>query len=287
MKSQRMLTPLVRQMFLVVSFFTLLAPLGLQPLSTSAAASASVRIVHASPDIGTADIFVDGSKFLSAMPFGGVTDYVQVPDGPHKVQIALIGKGPGASVLTQTLTIQAGVVYTVAAIGTNATGFSLNVFEDNNLVSTGQAKVRVYHLSPGTGSVSVANGGNTLVNGLSYPQASNYLTVPAGSYTFNVTSSQSNLNMPVAANLKANSVTSLFAIGMLNGNPKFQFVAAQVSGTPGVPSTGSDPYAQPSEPSSPLNPWFLSLGVLAAIGGGEVIRRLLVVRRRTKGSSAR
>jgi len=105
-----------------------------------------VRIIHASPYVGTADVFLDGAKLLSSFAFGSVTDYAPIPAGPHKVQIALVGKGTGAAVITQTLAVTPGLVYTVAAIGSQPTGLSLEVFIDNNLVSAGTAKVRVYHL---------------------------------------------------------------------------------------------------------------------------------------------
>ncbi len=141
---------------------------------------AFVRIIHASPDIGIVDAFVDGQKILSNFEFGTVTDYVPLPAGSHKLQIALIGKGINASLVTQTMTVDEGDAYTVAALGTNASGFSFSVFKDNNLVAGNGAKVRVYHLSPFAGTVSIEAGSATIVQGLSYPQASNYVNVPAG-----------------------------------------------------------------------------------------------------------
>src|SRR5207253_11229919 len=100
---------------------------GVQSVSASSQATSPsfVRIIHASPFVGTADVFVDGSKLLSSFGFGAVTDYATVPAGPHKVQIALVGKGIGGSALTQTLVVSPGVAYTVAAIGATATTLSL------------------------------------------------------------------------------------------------------------------------------------------------------------------
>ena len=152
------------------------------PLAKAKADSPSyVRVIHASPDIGTATVFVDGNMLLNNFQFGTVTPYAPIPAGPHKVQVGLIGTGPGAATITQTIQVQPGVPYTVAALGTAATGFSLQVFADNNLVVSGSAKVRVYHLSPGTGTVNITADGSALVNGLAYPQASDYLSEPAGS----------------------------------------------------------------------------------------------------------
>lgn len=203
-----------------------------------------VRIVHASPDAGIVDVFMDGKKTLSNFQFGTITGYVPLAAGTHTVQVAVIGTGAQAAVLTQAISVNAGTAYTVAALGTKATGLSLQVFADNNLVSGNKAKVRVYHLSPGAGSVDVENGRNMLISGLTYAKASDYVSVPAGSYTFSLVITQQNVTLQVPAQLKAWTVTSIFAVGTLNnGVTKLQFVDTQVNGMPGMPGTGSDPHA--------------------------------------------
>src|SRR2546421_7493117 len=160
----------VRGVFLTFALLVLLLLLGPQALPASAASPSFVRLVNASPDVGTVDVFVDGAKFLGNTRFSTVTDYLQLPAGQHNVQIALIGKGIGARVITQRLSVQPGTAYTVAAIGTMATSFSLQVFVDNNLMASGMAKVRIYHLSPGIGPLSIATGGLTIPGALSYTQ---------------------------------------------------------------------------------------------------------------------
>jgi len=131
------------------ALFALLALLGSRALPVSAATTPSlIRLINASPDVGTVNVFVDGAKFLGNAYFASITDYLQLPSGPHKVELALIGKGVGAAVIVQKLSVQAGAAYTVAAIGTKSTGFSLQVFVDDNRIVSGHATVRVYNLSP-------------------------------------------------------------------------------------------------------------------------------------------
>lgn len=235
-----------------------------------------IRVVHASPDVGTVDVFVDGNKLLSSFQYATVTGYVPLPAGQHKVQIALIGKGIGASVISQMIAVQADQAYTVAALGTMASGFSLRVFTDNNMVAGNIAKVRVYHLSPGTGTVSVTASNGATVDGLAYPQASDYITVTPGSYTLMIAPTQSSA-IPVQATLKPWTVTSVFAIGLLNGMPKLQFVAAQVPGVPGLPGTGSDPNPAAAQtvtgaPSWPVQFWLFGLLACAATALGVTKR---------------
>jgi len=221
----------------ILCMFVILMVFGTQARPVRAESPSFVRIIHASPFVGTADVFVDGSKLLSSFAFGSVTDYASIPPGPHKVQIALVGKGINASALSETLTVSPGVAYTVAAIGGTASSLSLAVFEDNNINAPTSAKVRVYQLSPNAGPISVAAGSNTLVNGIAYQQASDYLSLSVGSYTFNVNASQVNTTLSLATTLKANTVTSIFTVGMFNGTPKLALVLTQLSSLPGLPGT--------------------------------------------------
>ncbi len=252
------------------------------PVSAHQATSPSfVRILHASPYVGTADIFVDGSKLLSSFAFGAITGYASIPAGPHKVQIALVGKGIGASALTQTLVVSPGLAYTVAAIGATPTSLALEVFIDNNIITPGAAKLRVYQLSPDAGSVAVDAGGKTLLSGISYQTASNYLAVAAGGYTFHVASPPNNATLAASTTLNANTVGSLFVVGMFNGSPKSELIVSQAQGLPKAPNTGSDPNAVPqTDDAQPLTPWSWPLGIasLLLLGSGVLMRRVTAKR---------
>jgi hypothetical protein len=282
MEQNHSLARTVRRLSLALGVLALLASFGLPAHPAAAAPSPSfVRIIHASPFVGTADVFVDGAKLLSSFAFGTVTDYATIPPGPHKVQIALVGKGIGASALTETLTVNAGTAYTVAAIGTQASTLSLQVFVDNNVLATGTTKLRVYQLSPDAGSMTVAAGGHTLVNGISYQNASTYLVLAAGAYTFAATSPTNNATLSTAATLEANKVASLFVVGMFTSTPKSALVTAQAAGLPGVPNTGSDPTAiSHTNTAHSLPPWSWPLGLASLLlSGGGIFLRKVIVRR--------
>ena len=233
MKSKQFLTLLVYRSSLLLGVFALvLTYVIMEPASVSAWAhhKAFVRIVHASPAAGDVDVFVDGDQKLSDFAFGTVTDYIPLASGSHQIQVAPAGKGSAAAVITENLSLKAGTAYTVAALGTRASGFSLKAFVDTYLVSDGQAKVRVYHLSPNAGPVDVAVDGKTVIRDLTYPNASDYLTVASGSYTFKVTAIQAYVTVPVAAKLEAERISSVFALGLFNGRPSLKFAQASVKG---------------------------------------------------------
>ena len=247
------------------------------PVSAAPADNAFVRVVHASPVAGNVDVFVDGGKLLSDFAFSTVTGYVPLAAGPHRIQIAPAGKGIAAAVINQTVSVDAGALYTVAAIGSDANSLGLAAFSDDNQMDPSQAKVRVYHLSPNAGPVNVAAGGNTVITALTYKNASDYLSVAPGAYTFNVTATDANATVPVSATLKAGTVNSVFAVGLFKGNPALKFTLATVNGVPGMPGTGSDPH--PATPAdAPLLPWLLGAMALVLIGSGVAARRFAVKR---------
>ncbi|GCE03931.1 DUF4397 domain-containing protein [Dictyobacter aurantiacus] len=235
--------------------------------------NAYVRVVHASPAAGTVDVFVDGNKLLPNFTFGTVTDYVAVPAGSHKIQVAPAGKGADAAVINQSVSVQSGMAYTVAAIGTKDTGFGLQAFVDDNMLSGGMAKVRVYHLSPNAGPVNVATGGKTVITGLTYKNASDYLSVPPASYTFNVTATQANATVPVSATLNSNTVNSVFAIGLYQGDPALKFVVGVATGVPGMPQTSGNPHTVAPASSNATLPWFLgAVALIIAGAAGYTVR---------------
>ena len=262
----------------VLAFTMLFSP----PKKTALAASPSyVRVIHASPFVGTADVFVDGTKLLSSFQFGAVTGYVAIPAGPHKVQIALVGKGIGASVLSETLAVSPGVAYTVAATGATPSSLALQVFIDSNLLSPGTARLRLYQLSPDAGSVSLDTGGDSLVSGVGYKSASNYLTIAPGSYTIGVDAT-SNTSLHVSATLKANTVTSVFAVGLVHGTPNIQLVTSQAQGLPALPNTGSDPNAITQENNVQSLAgwvWLVACSSLVFIGSSLFVRRFFLLAR--------
>ncbi len=243
----------------------------------SAESTAFVRVINASPGAGSVNIFVDGSQLLTNFQFASVSGYVPVQAGAHKigvVKVAPTGQGAGAAVITRTVSVNAGIPYTVAVLGTKSSGFSLKAFVDDNTVDSDMAKVRIYHLSPDLGPINVVAGGKTVITGLEYQQASNYFSVAPSSYTFGVIATQANATMPVMADLKQGTVTGVFAVGLLNGSPELRFVTAQVTGVPGMPGTGSDPYAQPPAGNTqqvPLSWLALIVAVVAAAGIGTAL----------------
>jgi len=223
------LTNVARDILVMIGLLALIAGFTLHSSSASAhAPKAYVRVVHAAPGAGVVDVYVDGAKLLNDFKFGTVTGYVAVSEGSHRIQVAPDGAPRKDSVIDVTVSLKGGKYYTVAALGTKHSGFSLAAFVDDNSDINTKAIVRVYHLSPNAGPVDVSVGGTKVISKLTYTHASGYLTVAPGKYTFDVTAVNAGVTVPVKVDLKADRVYSVFAIGLYQGQPPLQFVAAAV-----------------------------------------------------------
>jgi hypothetical protein len=238
-------------------------------IPASAAGNAMVRVLHASPDAPAVDIWVDGAKTLSNVPFKTLSSYLSLPAGSHKILVVATGTTSPA-VIDATPKFEAGKKYTVAAIGFLA-DIKPAVFVDNGKAVDGSAKLRVVHLSPDAPAVDVALKGqapaDAPVKNLEFPDATGYLTLPPASYDFEVRLAGTST---VALPLDGTNYT-VFAVGSASADaPQGQELSAVV---------GIDGMAAPATDTVPAtsNAWML---VLAGAGllGLVAFRRLATAR---------
>lgn len=213
-----------------------------QPTATANAGSASVRVIHASPDAPAVDVYVDDKRTLSSIAFRRVTGYLRLPAGRHNVKVyPTTARGQGTPITQQDLDLNNGWDYSVAVTGA-ATAPQLRVFSDNlNLPGAGKTNVRVYHLASAAPAVNLAvRGGDVLARNLSAGNATDYLQVDSKSYTVEVQSAtNSSVLATTTANLSANSVQSIFAFGTANGQSITTLATVDRRGT-GTPATGAE-----------------------------------------------
>jgi Domain of unknown function (DUF4397) len=244
----------------------LLASLGLVAAFAGPVAAqdeAFVRVIHASPDAPNVDVWVDGEIVLSDVPFTAVSDYLAVPAGTYNVQVTATGETD--PVIDADLTFDAGTSYTVAAIGSLA-DISATVLTDDRSTASGQAKLRVFHASPSApASVDVAvTDGPTLVSGLAYPEATDYLTVDPGTYPLEIRAAgETDAALTLEATLMAGE--NYTAIAMDGGAAGVQVIVATEGAE--MPNTA----LAPASPAVPLG--LMLLGMAAATAAVRAMRR--------------
>jgi hypothetical protein len=156
-------------------------------LGIGAEGDACVSIVHSSPDAPLVDIYVDGDRVLTGLGFGWWSNWVALPAGEHRVQVTATGTPADAAVIDATLTLESGMAYQVAATGLVADITPQVYPADFSELSSDTARIRVVHTVPDAPAVDIAiTGGDVIVPGLEFPNASDYLEVPAGTYDLEV-----------------------------------------------------------------------------------------------------
>ncbi len=242
---------------------------------------AHVRVLHGSADAPSVDVYVNDAKVdaLSGLEFGDLSAYVSVPGGTYAIKVCATADATVCPIDVPSIDLADGTKYTIAA--TNAlASIEAQVLVDDPNPTADTTQVRVVHFSADTPAVDVLtqDGATTVVDNLAYPNATDYLSLPAGSYDLKVCADADNTVCPLdpgALDLQAGTAYSVFAIGSLAGDT----LTAAV-GVDGVAPPATDTIAPADEaPASNATPPILLLGAIgaAAIVGGL---RLATIRAR-------
>jgi hypothetical protein len=197
------------------------------------------------------DVYADGARVLTAVPYKGSSEYLPVPAGDHNFQVFATGANPESDepVIDANATLVGGQDYTIAAVGAVAEIRPL-VLEDNNAApASGKAHVRVVHASPDAPAVDVAvKGGPVLFSDLAFPSADGPSPVDAGTYDLEVRpTGTTTVALPIDdVALQAGKIYTVFAVGLLNGTPALEALPivndpAMTSPAPSAGSGGAAP----------------------------------------------
>ena len=189
-------------------------------------ATASVNVIHASPDAPGVDLLIDNSKVnTAALTFPEATGYLKVFAGTRNIKVN--ASGTNNSVINVDLTLASDKYYSVYAYNQLASIAAL-VVEDNLAVpATGQAHIRFFHLSPNAPTVTVGTLSGTTFSPVFSNRSfetqttasanQNFTPVAAGTYTFDVQAGGSSvLNLPNIV-LQAGKIYTVFARGLVGG----------------------------------------------------------------------
>ncbi|NJN15579.1 MAG: DUF4397 domain-containing protein [Oscillochloris sp.] len=239
------------------------------PAAFAQSGTAQVRVIHASPDAPAVDVYVNGNRTLTNVPFFTASDYLDLPAGTYQIQVTPTGADVSQAVIDASATVEAGMAYTIAATGQVANIQPTIIVDDLSAPASGQAKVRVYHFSPDAPAVDVKlAAGDTLISNLAFPNASDYLEVPAGSYDLQVTpAGDSAVVIDLAGTqLESGRIYSVFATNVVAS------ITPEVAvTTPAAAAT--TPATLPTTSGAELPLLLLVISAIGLIGAGMVMLR--------------
>jgi Domain of unknown function (DUF4397) len=199
-------------------------------------ATASVNVIHASPDAPGVDLLVDNLKVNTvALNFPEATGYLKVLAGTRNIKVN--ATGTSTSVINANLTFSADKFYSVYAYNLLASIGAFLVEDNLSVPAAGQSHIRFFHLSPNAPAVTVGVLSGTtftpvFANRSFETQATatanqNFTPVAAGTYTFDVqVSGASVLTLPNIV-LQAGKIYTVFAKGLVSGTGS-QALGAQI-----------------------------------------------------------
>lgn len=238
-----------------------------------------VRLAHLSPNTPAVDVYLysfgDSSAqlVLHNVSYGTVSPFEQLGAGEYTVAMRLAGAAASTKpVLSTTLNVTAGDAYTVAGMGP-AKGLRLTVFNDPLTTPSGKALVQVIQASLLQDSVSVTAGGTTLASGLQFGTATNFVAVPAGTWSVRAVGPSQTATQQLT--LAAGTVHTLVVLddpGTLGIDDLLDAAGSTVAPASGV-QTGLGGTAP--RQGAPLLPWLAAglTGLLLAVGGAVLVSR--------------
>lgn len=243
--------------------------------SAFAQGDARIRVIHASPDAPAVDVYANGNKVLSNVPFFTASDYLVVPAGSYDLKVTPAGDANTAVIDAKGVKLDGGKAYTVAAVNKLA-NIKPVIFQDNLAApAAGKAHVRVYHLSPNAPAVDVkVAGGPTLIPGLAFEKASDYLPVDAGSYNLQVTPAGDSTVVLDLANtrLEAGKIYDVFANGLVGEEPALKASISTPAPVAAAPAAPRAPTQLPTTSGETL-PVAFALVAIVLLAAGVLVRR--------------
>jgi hypothetical protein len=215
---------------------------------------ALVRLVHLAPGVPTADVYVDGTRMMAAVPFKTASKYHRTGASVHTLTIRPAGSttasAPAASARVSVLP---GAAYTVVLLGTPRQLQVKVAKDDFSAPPSGKAKLRIVNAAPQSPPLDIGvAGGPTVFRNVTYGMISNFETVQAGRFSIEVRAAGSSTvlftqgasRLPAGAIITvAGTITSTGKIEMLPildaagaGNLPRGGVATGAGGTAGVPA---------------------------------------------------
>jgi hypothetical protein len=208
-------------------------------LPAAAPSTARLQVIHNSADPAAAavDLYINGNLLLDDFAFRAATPFITVSAGILLSVAVAPGNSSsvGDALATFPVILDEGKTYVVTANGVldpsgfasnpdmKSTGFTLFVTDmaQESAMNAGEADITVLHGATDAPTVDVlARGVATLVDNAAYGDQTPYLSVPAGSYTLDIT--PGNDNSTIVASFTADlgslggGAAVVFASGFLN-----------------------------------------------------------------------
>lgn len=207
-----------------------------------AASIARLQLIHNSPS-PTVDVYVNGALYEDDFEFRTATEFRTVPAGVELDVAIALGTSTGvedAIATFENIVLDNGGTYVVTAngiVGNADTPFTLAINANaQEAADAGTVAVAAFHGSPGAPNVDIAaRGAGDIITDLAYnTYTAGYLALPPANYILDVKAAgDDNIVASFRADITSlgGGAATVFASGLLAGDPAFGLFAALADGT--------------------------------------------------------
>lgn len=157
----------------------------------------TVRFVHAVPDAGSVDLWMDGTKIASGIGYKGTVNYMDIPSGLRFFRLTPTGQDTSKAIFRQLVSMRALYKTTAVFFGLVNNNF-VNFLqtqerltyadETNKPALVDSADVKLMNMNMMESAITMQDGpsGATLIGPVEAYTLSTYTHVKGGAYTFYV-----------------------------------------------------------------------------------------------------
>ena len=201
---------------------------------TETPAISGLMVVNASPGYGTFNLYINNVSSpvntKGALPFlGTISPYFNITPGTNTLKFTTASSTE--SLFSQATTLEADKAYSYFLINNTPNLEGLLIQDDLSLTSSEKGFIRFINLSPDAGALDLSvTGGTNLATDKSYKSATEFLSVDAKPYSFEL---KDKVSGQVIATLKDVTITAgkmytIVAAGMLSPGELQQTVRLEV-----------------------------------------------------------
>jgi hypothetical protein len=192
---------------------------------------ACVRIVHAAVDAPEVDVYVEDGLVAEALAAGAATEFIALPAGEGRsVKLVPAGGSIDDNLVESSVDFSGGVATDIVVGGSVDDLKVINDTIDLSPISADQARLRVVHVSPDAGGVSIVlNEGEPTFEGIGFESFTDAVILDADTYDVQVIQDDGDnvLFRSEELTLEAGMVYDLIAAGSVdNGTFTVQVVEA-------------------------------------------------------------
>jgi len=188
--------------------------------------SSYLRFFHASPNSPAVDIYLNNKLVVRRLPYKGFSTYLKTDPGRYNIKVFPANKRD-YTVINTNITVPERVIMTNAIIGSLPNISLFPISEPVFPRTQSKVYIRFIHLSQNAPKVDViVPGKGKIFSNVGFKEKTDYITLNAGNYIFDVNISGTDKRVLHVPNIKLfpNKIYTIYAVGLVGSSPPLQVV---------------------------------------------------------------